>query len=95
MKARRTQRSDGADTRAKKEYVRDRARVDAAFALRLAEAIAKDPALLDGSAKVVAALAQHEQASNVLEALFARYGRRYPVSHRAFIEARFRLLQGS
>ena len=95
MKPRRTQRSDRSDTQAKKEYVRDRAHSDAAFALRLAEAIRKAPALLDGSAKVVAALAQHEEAASVLEAVFATYGRRYPASHRVFIEARFRLLQDS
>ena len=91
----RTQRSDRADSQAKKAFVRERARSDAGFALRLAKAIAKDPALLDGSAKVVAALAQHEAAASVLEAVFATYGRRYPASHRAFIEARFQLLQGS
>ena len=91
----RTQRSDRDDSHAKKAFVRDLARSDAGFALRLAKAIAKDPVLLDGSAKVVAALAQHEGAASVLEALFATYGRRYPASHRAFIEARFRLLLGS
>ena len=91
----RTQRSDRADSHAKKAFVRDLARSDAGFALRLAKAIAKDPALLDGSAKVVAALAQHEEAASLLEVLFATHGRRYPASHRAFIEARFRLLLGS
>ena len=95
MKNPRTNRSDTADSKAKKEFVRDRAQNDAVFALRLARAIQKDPSLLDGSAKVVAALAQHEQAASVIESVFATYGRRYPASHRAFIEARFRLLRGN
>lgn len=88
-------RSDRADTQAKKEYVRDRAQTDAGFALRLVTAIQQDPALLDGSANVCGALARHEESAKVLEAVFAIYGKRYPRSHRAFIEARFRLLRDS
>lgn len=88
-----TNKSDAADARAKADFIIDGAQ-DAQFALRIAKAIQLDPALLDGNAKVVAALAAHDEAAAVLEAVFEKFGKRYPKSHRAFIEARFKLLCG-
>ena len=78
MSARKTQRSDASDTRAKRAFLRERA----------------DPALLDGNASVVACLARHERAAALLAQLFARHAKRYPKTHRAFIAGRFALMTG-
>ena len=94
MRARKTQRSDASNSRVKRTFLREQAARSPALALKIAQAIEADPALLDGNASVVACLAHHEQAAALLAQLFARHGKRYPKTHRAFIEVRFALLTG-
>ena len=94
MRARKTQRSDASDSRAKRAFLREQAARSPALALKIAQAIQADPALLDGNASVVACLARHERAAALLAQLFARHGKRYPKTHRAFIEVRFALMTG-
>lgn len=91
----RTQRSDAADSAVKRSLVRERAADSAAFALSLASAIERDPSLLDGSARVVAAMARHDAAVAILEKVFDKHAKRYPKSYRAFVDARFRQISGS
>ena len=90
---RKTQRSDASDSRAKRAFLR-KAERSPALALKIAQAIQADPALLDGNASVVACLARHERAAALLAQLFARHAKRYPKTHRAFIEVRFALMTG-
>ena len=94
MEACKAQRSDASDSRAKRALLREQAARSPALALKIAQAIEADPALLDGNAGVVACLAHHEQAAALLAQVFARHGKRYPKTHRAFIEGRFALLTG-
>ena len=95
MRARKTQRSDASDSRAKRAFLREQAARSPALALKIAQAIQADPALLDGNASIVACLARHERAAALLAQLFARHGKRYPKTHRAFIEVRFALMTGT
>ena len=95
MRARKTQRSDASDSRAKRTFLREQAARSPALALKIAQAIQADPALLDGNASVVAGLARHERAAALLAQLFARHAKRYPKTHRAFIEVRFALMTGN
>jgi hypothetical protein len=94
MRARKTQRSNASDTRAKGAFLREQAERSPTLALKIAQAIQADPALLDGNASVVAGLARHERAAALLAEIFARHGKRYPKTHRAFIEVRFALMTG-
>jgi hypothetical protein len=84
-------RSDQADARAKGEFVRSRAAEDPEFALLVAQAILRDPTLLDGNAKIVALLAGHDEAASVLDAVFEKQARRYPNAYKAFMGARYGL----
>ena len=70
-------------------------RAQSGLALKIAQAIQADPALLDGNASIVACLARHERAAALLAEVFARHGKRYPKTHRAFIEVRFALMTGT
>jgi hypothetical protein len=84
-------RSDEADAVAKGNFLRERAAKDPEFALAAAQAILRDPALLDGNAKTVAILAGHDEAASVLDAVFEKQARRYPNAYKAFIGARYGL----
>jgi hypothetical protein len=81
MEARKAQRSDASDSRAKRAFLREQAVRSPALALKIAQAIQADPALLDGNASVVACLARRERAAALQ--VFARYAKRYPKTHRA------------
>lgn len=88
----RNPRSDQADSIAKGEFVRERAAEDPEFALAAAQAILRDPALLDGNALIVGKLAAHDEAARVLEAVFDKQARRYPNAYKAFVGARYGLM---
>lgn len=87
-----TQRTDAANSAVKRSFVREQSADSAAFALKVATAFRNDPSLLDGSARVVAILARHEQAAAVMETVFAKHAKRYPKTYRAFADARFAMM---
>lgn len=84
----RTHVSDARDSRRKIERARELAESDPLIAVRMANAIAANPRLLDGLSAIVGRLAKVEEAAVILEDVFNEHGRTYPRTYLAFVEAR-------